>query len=107
MKKGALKQLIMRPATPENASNCPEGADNVPQSSGLFNSMPQEISEAALLDHITTLSGIDRGLYVVTEQKEDLVSHLLIDPLTLVRNSQVFTALCFLAPETAHNIISH
>ncbi len=81
--------ISIREALPKDAPAIAAGEHQTAETRGLLNALPQEIPETAFLDKIKALQNSDRGLYVVAEQGNEIVGHVLLDPMPLAANSHI------------------
>lgn len=88
----------IRNALPEDAQAIAAGEYQAAETRGLLNALPQEIPETAFLDKIKALQKSDRGLYVVAEQGNEIVGHVLLDPMPLTANSHICTLTIVVYP---------
>ena len=55
----------------------------------MLNARPGEIKPSAFSDKIQALVGNPNGLYVVADIEEEIVGHLLLDPMPLKANAHI------------------
>jgi RimJ/RimL family protein N-acetyltransferase len=79
----------IREALPGDAPRIAAGEYAVAEIRGLLNAMPGEIPEAVFAGKIAALKKSDRGLYAVAEIGQDIVGHVLLDPMPLAANAHV------------------
>lgn len=90
--------LRIRQAQVRDAAAMASGEREAAQTPGLLNAAPGEIPESAFRDKVETLASGDRGLYAVAEIDDQLVGHILLDPLPLVSRAHVVTLTIVVYP---------
>lgn len=83
--------ITIRKATVEDAPAIATGESETARTRGLLNAGPGEIPEPAFRRKIERLQHGDRGLYVVAESEDQIVGHLLLDPMPLAANAHICT----------------
>jgi ribosomal protein S18 acetylase RimI-like enzyme len=83
------QNLIIRKATPEDASTLAEAEREIARIPGRLASRPEELKDEALREKILSLSGHDSALYVVVEQNGRIVGHAVLEPHKLAATSHV------------------
>ncbi len=79
MARVALDRLSIRPATPADAAACTAGARVVAATPGGLASLPHELREEAVLQHILALSDPKKGAYLVAEREGVLLGHAWLE----------------------------
>jgi ribosomal protein S18 acetylase RimI-like enzyme len=89
----------IRRARPEDARSIAQGESLVAATPGLLNALPGEIPDQAFADKIVALEDCTNGLYLVAEQGDEIVGHLLLDPMPLAANSHICTLTLVVYPK--------
>lgn len=90
--------MNIRRATTEDASAIAAGESETARIRGLLNAGPGEIPEWAFRQKIESLQTGDRGLYVVAGSVDQIVGHLLLDPMSLAANAHICTLTLVVYP---------
>lgn len=91
--------MRIRRARPEDARFVAQGESLVAATPGLLNALPGEIPDRAFADKIAALEDCANGLYLVAEQGDEIVGHLLLDPMPLAANSHICTLTVVVYPK--------
>lgn len=91
--------MRIRRACPEDALFVAQGESLVAATPGLLNASPGEIPDRAYADKIAALGDCANGLYLVAEQGDEIVGHLLLDPMPLAANSHICTLTVVVYPK--------
>ena len=91
--------MRIRRARPEDARFVAQGESLAAATPGLLNALPGEVPLRAFADKIAALEDCANGLYLVAEQGDEIVGHLLLDPMPLAANSHVCTLTVVVYPK--------
>lgn len=83
------QNLLIRKATPDDASILAEAERAIARTPGQLASRPEELKDEAFREKIVALSGNDSALYLVVEQGGGIVGHAILEPHKLAATSHV------------------
>ncbi len=91
-------EVQIRSARAEDAQAIAAAESATAETKGLLNALPGEIPLDAYREKIAAVIRHRNGVYLVAETGEQLIGHLLLDPMPLAQNSHVCTLTIVVHP---------